>query len=730
MTGNPGTGKTAIILQLVEFSCFGRRKEPVYHQSSSIHSPERCKSPQAIYYQIDLVEERIKHLATTVVAYHFCQADNNNTCLVPDFIHSLAAQLCQAPQLGAYRDYLISEPHLQGALSLKECITNPDLAFNRGIIEPLSTLKRIGKIDNYNCIILIDALCEAEYHRPDHGDTITSFLIKHTPNLPSWLKVVATVRTQLQEITKQLPYTRISLDVSSNNDNLQKDMLDYINFRLHNSPSIQSNVTSSSSGKLESGNVSQHKFSQHLLNLSQGSFLFSKLTLDLLERGHLVAKSSGYKVLPVTLAQIYSLHFNLRFPTVRSFEKVTHILSVCLSALYPLTLVEIYYSVNSLLIENYLPWSEFLQRFKLLSGFLVKRLDNTYMFFHPSFREWLIRREENESSKFLCDLRSGHTGIAFRLSRVQALLDAEKTLELGHHVLKAHVYRNVTLQSISSRDLQAYWIAESSENVSAAVCHLRNVYSPNVKVSRLLLLSGASPNYTTDFLGNAPILCMFANEGVVPMVSLLLEFGADVELANSQGSTALSLASAKGHCDVVRQLVAAGASPGHADTAGFCSLVHAARNGFLNVVGYLLACDWIIKTPEDVELVEAAHQALVTAAGQGHLDIVEYLLDMAEVNADICDSITGETALTIAASNGCQSVVSTLISRGASVAITNRKEMSPLLLAVKEGHWAITERLLQNHAALEQCDNSGRTALMYAAMEGHVGLIELLLHRG
>ncbi|XP_033363025.1 uncharacterized protein LOC117241156 isoform X3 [Bombus vosnesenskii] len=26
----------------------------------------------------------------------------------------------------------------------------------------------------------------------------------------------------------------------------------------------------------------------------------------------------------------------------------------------------------------------------MLSGFLVKRLDNTYMYFHPSFREWLM----------------------------------------------------------------------------------------------------------------------------------------------------------------------------------------------------------------------------------------------------------------------------------------------------------------------------------------------------
>nr|NVI77232.1 rolling pebbles [Cucujiformia] len=285
-----------------------------------------------------------------------------------------AAQFCQAPQLAAYRDHLLSEQHLQSALSLKECIANPDVALVRGILEPLTNLEKSGKIKYVNYIILIDALCEAEYHRPDHGDTITTFLMKHIQSFPSWLKVLATIRTQLQDIAKQLPYTRISLD-SNCNDNIQKDMLNYINFRLQNSPSIQNNIIASTNGKLESESVSLHKFSQHLLNLSRGSFLHTKLTLDLLERGHLVAKSSGYKVLPVSLAQIYLLHFNLRFPTIRGFEKVSSILSVCLAALYPLTLLEIYYSVNALSTDVFTSWADFLQSFKLLSGFLIKRLD-------------------------------------------------------------------------------------------------------------------------------------------------------------------------------------------------------------------------------------------------------------------------------------------------------------------------------------------------------------------
>lgn len=40
------------------------------------------------------------------------QADNSPTCHVPDFIHSIAAQLCQAPQLRAYKEYLHNEPHI------------------------------------------------------------------------------------------------------------------------------------------------------------------------------------------------------------------------------------------------------------------------------------------------------------------------------------------------------------------------------------------------------------------------------------------------------------------------------------------------------------------------------------------------------------------------------------------------------------------------------------------
>ncbi|PBC31395.1 hypothetical protein APICC_09785 [Apis cerana cerana] len=755
ISGCPGTGKTALVLQLVEHSCFGRRREqPLPSEiNEETGEKEKISCSSALHASIRYTNEKVRELASHVVAYHFCQADNNSTCLVPDLIHSLAAQLCQAPQLISYREYLLSEPHIQGSLSQRECTVDPDLALSRGIIEPLSTLKKTNRLPDTNMVILIDAVCEAEYHRPDRGDTIASFLTRHAPNFPSWLKIVCTVRTQLLECAKQLPYTRVSLDRASNDNagsNVTRDLSDYIGYRLAQSPAIQTNVTASVNGKAESScSANQTRFASHLLALARGSFLFAKLTLDLIESGHLVAKSASYKVLPVSLAQIFQLHFNLRFPTATSFDKVQPLLGVCLAALYPLTLPEIFYSVNSLNTDHFVSWEDFLQRFKMLSGFLVKRLDNTYMFFHPSFREWLMRRDEGESTKFLCDLRLGHAAIAYRLSRLQAPLDGDKALELGHHILKAHVYRGVA-PCWPSRDLQAIWLASSTECVSSALCTLRNIYSPNVKVSRLLLLAGASPNHITEYLGNAPALCMYAHEGSVEMVSLLLEFGADVELTNSQGCTALSLAAARGHCDVVRRLAAAGASLGHTDMAGQCPLVHAARHGRLSVVGYLLACDWVVPTnvseaegSQEIGREEAAQQAVVAAAAQGHESIVEYLLDMAEVIVDRPDTLIGETALTIAAANGSTATVSALLARGANPTAVNAKGLSPLMLAAREGHWGTAERLLQGTLSsstdtvlddaaslLDQRDPADRTALMLAASEGHTNLIELFLDKG
>ena len=350
---------------------------------------------------LHLSYDSLKSLASKVVAYHLCQADNNITCMVPEFVHSMAAYMSNAPQLAAYREMLLHEPHVQNALSMRNCIQDPSKAFLTGIIEPLVELKRQGRIPTEMCVILVDSLNEAEFHKPDYGDTIASFLTKHIAKFPTWLKVIVSVRTMLQDLTKFLPFQRVSLDKSLGSDYIHQDVKEYVNYRINNTPAIRNNIALN--GKLEV--TTQTKFTNHMLALSRGCMLYCKLLLDLIEKGYLVLKSTNYKILPVTLSEIFLLQFNLRLPTIRSFEKISTTLNVCLASLYPLTLDEICDTVNSGCVHNFLNWQEFLQRMDVLSDFLVRRRDSTYMFFHPAFREWLIKRDEHDSSKFLCDLR-------------------------------------------------------------------------------------------------------------------------------------------------------------------------------------------------------------------------------------------------------------------------------------------------------------------------------------
>ena len=85
-------------------------------------------------------------------------------------------------------------------------------------------------------------------------------------------------------------------------------------------------------------------------------------------------------------------------------------MSTALASLTPLTPVELFNSVNALLtseegsskyktsmaslakspdaVQQPMQWGEFLIRFSALSGLLLRRADETVMFFHPGLRDW------------------------------------------------------------------------------------------------------------------------------------------------------------------------------------------------------------------------------------------------------------------------------------------------------------------------------------------------------
>lgn len=206
----------------------------------------------------------------------------------------------------------------------------------------------------------------------------------------------------LQEIASLLPFSKISLDDFTDNKEITNDLNSYIQYRINSSKDIMNNI--SLNGKADPGTVT--KLSSHLTSRSQGSYLYLKLTLDLFERGHLVIKSASYKVVPVSLAELYQLQCNMKFMTNSAFERSLPILNVALASLHPMTDEQLFQAINAGHVEGELQWDDFQQRMELLSCFLIKRRDKTRMFCHPSFREWLVWRADGESTDFLCDPRS------------------------------------------------------------------------------------------------------------------------------------------------------------------------------------------------------------------------------------------------------------------------------------------------------------------------------------
>ncbi|XP_019335791.1 protein TANC1 isoform X1 [Alligator mississippiensis] len=755
--GNVGFGKTAVVSRLVALSCHGSRMRQIASNSpnSSPKSGDPCQeiplaqlsssapstngsntvkslsSPGTPEHQ-NQTGDSVRRLASKVVAYHYCQADNTYTCLVPEFVHSIAALLCRSHQLMAYRDLLIKEPHLQSMLSLRSCVQDPVAAFKRGVLEPLANLRKEQKIPEEEYIILIDGLNDAEFHKPDYGDTLSSFITNIIFKFPSWLKLIVTVRTNFQEIASLLPFFKISLDNFPDNKEIHGDLNAYIQYRISSSQEIINNI--SLNGKADAATVG--KVGNHLIMRSLGSYLYLKLTLDLFQKGHLVIKSASYKVVPVSLSELYLLQCNMKFMSNSAFERALPILNVALASLHPMTDDQIFTAINAGQINGELEWEDFHQRMEALSCFLIKRRDKTRMFCHPSFREWLVWRADGENTDFLCEPRNGHALLAFMFSRQEGKLNRQQTMELGHHILKAHIFKGLSKKTgISSSHLQALWIGYSTDGLSAALASLRNLYTPNVKVSRLLILAGANVNYRTEVLNNAPILCVQSHLGHEEVVALLLEFGAAVDGTSENGMTALSYAAAAGHMNIVSLLCKRSERADYLDKKGQCALVHSALRGHCDILQYLLNIDWPVSSHEQNSLrkCQALQQALTAASSMGHCQVIRYLLGIEKehgVDLNDTDVLWGETALTAAAGRGKLDVCEVLLEHGAAVTRTNRRGVSPLFCAVRQGHWQIAELLLEHGSDVNLSDKQGRTPLMVASCEGHLSTVEFLLSKG
>ncbi len=208
------------------------------------------------------------------------------------------------------------------------------------------------------------------------------------------------------------------------------------------------------------------------------------------------------------------------------------------------------------------------------------------------------------------------------------------------------------------------------------------------ELTRFLLDRGIDPNQS-DAGGLTPLVHAVIRRDL-PMISLLLERGADVNGGAGRGAygqTPLLYAIYGNQIEIVRFLLDKGANP-NPPAGGPLLLIAAGRN--IRMVELLLerGADVNARSPQGTPLVQASDQNLK--------DLVEILLARGpDLNAT--DAV-GFTALMKAARQGHIDIVHMLVEKGADLNVQNSQGHTALFLAEQNRHKAVAE-FLRSHGA-------------------------------
>jgi uncharacterized protein len=226
--------------------------------------------------------------------------------------------------------------------------------------------------------------------------------------------------------------------------------------------------------------------------------------------------------------------------------------------------------------------------------------------------------------------------------------------------------------------------------------------------------------------GTTPLhWAVYRNE--VALVDELIEAGANVDAVNEFGSTPLSEAAVTGNVAVIEKLLKAGADPESPNGDGQTALMVLARTS--NVA----AAKLLLKKKANVDAVEKWHgqTALMWAAAQSQPEMVKLLIKHgANVNARSLVNnwqrqVTAEpraqarpagglTPLLYAARQGCLECVKSLVAAKADLDMTDPEGVTPLIVAINNFHFDVGAFLLKSGANPNKWDWWGRTPLYLA----------------
>ncbi|XP_065649241.1 transient receptor potential cation channel subfamily A member 1 homolog isoform X5 [Hydra vulgaris] len=262
----------------------------------------------------------------------------------------------------------------------------------------------------------------------------------------------------------------------------------------------------------------------------------------------------------------------------------------------------------------------------------------------------------------------------------------------------------------------------SNRNEQTAL-HLA-VENNHIDIVKLCIDKGSNVNLVQATM-NSP-LHLACTSGLLEIAKLLVESGANIESKNSLQETPLHKATLFNHIEIIEFLLVRGVHVDCRDKDNETPLLIAVRKNYFESVKLLLEYTANIYAKDSNDKT-----CLFLAAEENSKEALEILCkyDIKNLLEEI--NKYGMTPLHIAAKEGHDNIVQTLLSLGACIDAKCHESLTPLHLAAKNGHFRIVQLLLSNVLSIaNDVDDSSNTPLHLAAMEGHVKIVEMLIEVG
>lgn len=302
------------------------------------------------------------------------------------------------------------------------------------------------------------------------------------------------------------------------------------------------------------------------------------------------------------------------------------------------------------------------------------------------------------------------------------------------------------------------------QNIEGRTFLIKAVIKCKPEIAQLFLLRAVQVNTIDRYGKNALHYALVRtrcddNRKIFDLCKLLIEYGIDVNMGDSNGNTPLIFASksSNGYKDICRMLLDNGANINSKNNNGYTALMWScsernedisellitrgadvnaqAINGetALNIcsnIGALRTCELLLNRGVNVNEVygNERYTPLILACTNRHFDMCRLLIARgADVNIQCRD---GTSTLHIASSTQNIHIVELLLNNRADVNMKRVDGISALHIVSNANNVDIVELLLNNGADINIISNSGKTPLYFASRQSAFDVVRLLIARG